>query len=497
MSALALLLFAQVTTAPATTTEAFALVIGQNADEPGGAGQLHFADDDAVAMARLFGEARLHTRLLVELDVDTERLVEPVDARRPTRAAFEAAVTALFADIERANAAGARTELILFYSGHGNVAGGEGYVALADGRLTRGELHRVLLASPAAVNHVIVDACRSYYLAFEKGPGGHRSPHAGAFAGDGHAPVNAGFILSTSSDEESHEWTRYQGGVFSHEIRSALRGAADVDGDHQVSYAELGAFLERANAGIPNPRYRPDFAIVPPFGQRADLSRTVVRWPAEATRLELDGYPGTHAYLESRLGERLLDLHVRSGEVHAVYIPETRPLFLRFPKARTELPIEAAGGVSYPDLEARELEVAPKGAEHLAFEQLFSEPFGQAEVRRYVEGWALSIAVEPEVRTRWLGDVGLYSMLSGAALGLTGTLWALERRGVALDASQEDRVRLNGTIDRLNVVAIVGYALAAAGAGAWLFDRLSEDETVVIAPTPGGDVLVGISGRFH
>ena len=38
-----------------------------------------------------------------------------------------------------------------------------------------------------------------------------------------------GFLLSTSSGRESHEWEGVQAGVFSHEVRSGLYGAADVE----------------------------------------------------------------------------------------------------------------------------------------------------------------------------------------------------------------------------------------------------------------------------
>jgi hypothetical protein len=48
----------------------------------------------------------------------------------------------------------------------------------------------------------------------------------------------------------------------SHELRSALRGAADADRDARVTYAELGAFLKVANRAIPNERFRPDFLVL-------------------------------------------------------------------------------------------------------------------------------------------------------------------------------------------------------------------------------------------
>lgn len=118
-------------------------------------------------------------------------------------------------------------------------------------------------------------------MAFAKGPGGQRRALDISLA-PAHAPENTGFILSTSSGRDSHEWDRYQSGVFSYQVRSALRGAADADRDATISYAELGVFLQRANAAIANPRYRPDFAIRPPGAHPPDLQQTVLVWTGQA-----------------------------------------------------------------------------------------------------------------------------------------------------------------------------------------------------------------------
>ena len=68
-------------------------------------------------------------------------------------------------------------------------------------------------------------------------------------------------MLSSSAAQNSHEWEAYQAGVFSHEVRSALRGAADHDGDGVVTYDELAAFVFTANRSVPNERYRPRFFV--------------------------------------------------------------------------------------------------------------------------------------------------------------------------------------------------------------------------------------------
>ena len=65
---------------------------------------------------------------------------------------------------------------------------------------------------------------------------------------------------------ESHEWAGFEAGVFSHEVRSGLFGAADADGDGRVTYAEIAAFVRRANEAIPADRFRPQVLARPPQG---------------------------------------------------------------------------------------------------------------------------------------------------------------------------------------------------------------------------------------
>ena len=57
---------------------------------------------------------------------------------------------------------------------------------------------------------------------------------------------NVGAIMATASDAESHEWDAIEQGVFTHELISALRGAADVNGDGKIEYSEASAFFNAA-----------------------------------------------------------------------------------------------------------------------------------------------------------------------------------------------------------------------------------------------------------
>ncbi|HEU5074036.1 MAG TPA: caspase family protein, partial [Polyangiaceae bacterium] len=298
----------------------FALVIGNNQAPAGSTSTLRYADDDAVAMHRLLVQAGVESRLLVRLDRDSRRLHGPIEATGTPRAAdLERASLELTSAIARAKERGHSSELLIFYSGHGDIDGGEGFVMLEDQRLTRRRLFELLKASKATRNHVFVDACRSYFLVFDRGPGGQRRRYSGAPPEEG-VPAqlaNTGFVLSTSSDRESHEWERFQGGILSHELRSALRGAADTNLDGRIDYGELGAFLTIANRSIENPRFRPSFTVRAPAG---NLQQSVLSWrgtaPLSSSRNDLG-----HFYVETARGERILDAHPARGQVLRLWPP--------------------------------------------------------------------------------------------------------------------------------------------------------------------------------
>ena len=71
---------------------------------------------------------------------------------------------------------------------------------------------------------------------------------------EGHPEV--GVLISGSREIETHEWSALESGVFSLEIRPALPGAADADGDGILHYSEIAAFVVAANDGLADPRAR-------------------------------------------------------------------------------------------------------------------------------------------------------------------------------------------------------------------------------------------------
>ena len=493
-------------TATAAPVARFAVVLGHNQKEGGsGAAGLRYADDDAVATHRLLLQAGVHSVLLTSLDADSRRLHAGLKPHGPPSwAALSQALEGLARRVRAATARGKRTEFLLFYSGHGDVARGEGYVLLADRRLTRTMLHRQVLARiPAARKHVVVDACKSFFLAFARGPGGRRATYSGSFAGRAGPSPDTGFVLSTSTGRDSHEWERFGAGVFSHEVRSALRGAADADGDGRITYAELGAFLRTANGAIPNPRYRPDFLVLPPGHPQGDLSRVVLAWglPARARALQLDRARVGHVYIEDAAGQRLLDAHPSPGQKVAVQLPARRPLFVRRQDGSAEYLLSTAAGERLSGLRPAPVQVARKGALHLALEQLFATPFGSAAVldfRRWYQrprgkhdepgisqGVDLDGATSPKSVRRTVQTAAGWTALGSAAVGITLHAVALERFGTGQDKDQVQRQQLNSTITRLHTAGIVFNSVALGAGITWLVLRLTRK-------APPGGAMVGV-----
>jgi len=476
---LAVLLAPQSARAAAESVRRFALVIGNNRPESGVTGVLRYADDDAVATHLLLSDAGVQSLLYVTLDEATRSLHPDLSVAGGARLNdIERGFAALSARIREAASAGAQTELLVFYSGHGDVDGGEGYVVLEGRRLTRSLLFDLLKRSPATHNHVFVDACKSYFLVVDRGPGGRRVPYAGSLAQSVPAQLaNTGFVLSTSSDRDSHEWERYRGGILSHELRSALRGAADVDLDGAVSYRELGAFLVTANRAIKNPRFKPDFMVRAP---ELDPARKILSYDASSRGLYFEPGDWGHFYVEDARGERLLDAHPAPGQALRLLSPTQRPLFVRQNDERAEYVVESSGSVAVAHLAKVTPAFGRRGALSLAFQWMFAAPFGRADVLAFGTNAPSSDREgdEPPPPRSEMGrgrrDVALIAGLTALTAGVSGlTLSAasLETSFRAAHDSQRDRATSNQRIRSLNYASVPCYGVALAAGLTWAWAR--------------------------
>ncbi len=320
-------------TPAASTTARFALVIGSNETASKKQKPLRFADDDAARIAELWLELGAEVELLTVFDQASQarfpKLVKR--AEQPTKAELDAAWARLQTKMEAAADAGQEVELLIYYAGHGDVGpDGQGFLTLANGdSLTRNDLFSSLLgASPADHNHVIVDACRSEQFVLSRGEWkSDRGPDdygdsVRQYLDGNHlgAHPNTGVVLASSADQQTHEWERWEGGIFTHELLSGLRGGADLNGDGSIEYSELGAFVSAANSGVEDTRARLEVAVRPPRGdERAPL--IVHDRVSDQRVLLLAGSDAGRYSLEDSRGVRLADLNHASGQ----------PAYLRLP----------------------------------------------------------------------------------------------------------------------------------------------------------------------
>jgi hypothetical protein len=473
----------------------FALIVGVNQsvdpDEP----PLRYADDDAARYLDLFRLLGARTYLLARLDANTERLhpQAAAEASAPRWSEWEQLVGQLARDIAQARARNLETVLYFVYAGHGSVRNGQGYVTLEDRRLTGSDLAEGLIRRVDAHQaHLIVDACASYFLAYGRGPGGQRRPLRG-FSEVERLSDNGrvGLLLSTTSARESHEWEGFQAGVFSHEVRSGLYGAADSDGDGRVSYREIAAFVQRANAAIPNERFRPEIHARPPQGGEwlVELGRALEH------RIEVDGSEALHLRLEDSRGVRLADFHNGPGQRLWVVRPlGTGPLFVQRVTEGREYRIDGMPEVVHlAQLTPQEPRSAKRGAEHEAFHLLFSLPYSQAQVATYTFPAPLTERAVASREPRWRGVAGWSALgLAGASLGGGVALTLVGRTVRAGDSVGEPHASAferNQRIQQLNQGATLLYATGAvagaAGLGLLLYPSL----------TPEGGALL-LNGRF-
>jgi len=366
--------------APAGKVARFALVVGSNRPAREGLATLRYADDDAVRWTILLRTFGVDVELLTELDAASQRLygAEAPAYRSPTHLEIDHAMARIRAAIEKARAAGARTAFFFVYAGHGDAGDGEGYLGLDDGRLLRHEVEaRILSVSGADTNHVIIDACRSYYIAYDRGPGGSRRQwFAPYFETGGSRLRNTGFILASSSGGDTHEWEEFQAGIFSHEVRSGLLGGADTNGDGRITYAELAAFVRVANQAVRNDRYRPTILARPPSNGDdvlLDLGEArggVVRFGP--------GIAGRHV-LEDGVGVRWADVHPGARQHLTLALPIERwggdGLFVESLANDQEYRVRPGQDTDLGAITARPRTVLRRGAMHEAFALLFTLPF--------------------------------------------------------------------------------------------------------------------------
>jgi hypothetical protein len=150
--------------------------------------------------------------------------------------------------------------------------------------------------------------------------------------------------------------------------------------------------------------------------------------------------------------------------------------------------------------------VTRKGALSVAFESLFSTPFGVEVVKAYdilytSKAVALSAPAQDSLRADRARQILLGVGAGGLVLGGVMTVLALSARDDARAASQVEIPSMNRKIDRYNTVAIVGYGIAAASGASWLALKLwsrkpGRPSTTVLPILSPAELAVGLAGAW-
>jgi hypothetical protein len=377
----------------------YALVIGYNG-APAAAGvdsppPLRFADDDALAFYELMREQGDDAAVLASPDSDTRRRYpETADAAEPPTLAELDRAMARFESALRDDArAGRKSVFFFFYSGHGiRDADGQPALALMNGSLSRTMLYEhVLHHAPADVVHLLVDACHAESLVSMRDGTAKvvtlTPDDVAAYVSQTTlAPYpNVGIAIASSRDGVSHEWDSYQSGVFTHEVISALRGAADVNGDKRVEYSELDAFLAAANREVQDSRARLQAIVKPPLATPrapiADLSQG-----QNVGRLTKITAAPQSFWIEDDAGIRLADGRPELGFSMSISLPANRRLFVRRGDEEAELQLSPGVELDFKNLAFRPLALKPRGALDSSLRHgLFLTQFGPSYYRGYVD----------------------------------------------------------------------------------------------------------------
>ena len=486
------LLVALLATAFATPAEAatrvHALVIGNNAAFPGGDDEpaaalvpLKYADDDAAAVSALVGEVAASLQVLTVMDATTQALYPNLaaTARPPTLAAVEAAVGAIATEVERDRARGDQSVVWLFFSGHGSTSyAGEPGLALVDGALSRRYLYeRVLAPLPGATVHLLVDACHAESIVRPRDSNAETVsvPPDVASALLARSTLarfpNVGAMLVSSRDAQAHEWDAVGHGVFTHQLLSALRGAADVNNDRLLEYSEVQAFISAANRSVTDARARASLVVrAPEVNRRAPLLDLSAIPPSKSAWLAgVAGARGVVQVLDD-YGRRLLTLHNAKDLTSSLLLPAGAVLYVIAQGSEAELTTQPGQVIRFADLKFLQARSRNRGSLASALERgMFKTPFG----RSYYEGFTdnspelVPVSFEPERDHAPARPQASKAQASGSGLRLAAGYGLSDSTAEMLGLSQGARLSLSRAEGHGFAVALDGLTASDGPLREW------------------------------
>jgi hypothetical protein len=499
---------AGIVTDDARPLERYVIAIGYNAAEPDPRPDLSFADDDAARLFQIMLPAATKSWLLTTFDRESAARHPDLAqvAMPPTLVELSRVLGELAWHARKSSAEGRRTELVFFFAGHGDVTpAGEGYLVFADGRLTRDELFRqVVRGSPTDLNHVILDACASYFMVSARDEAVAKAVpltpdildviKSSEAAQDPSAWARTGVLVSTTSSAAVHESRALSSGVFSYLLRSALLGAGDVNRDGTLEYSEVAAFIASASRDVDDPRARLSVHAAAPMQRPHAALRVLDEGGADRFLRVGDDDPIRLRILDEQ-GLPYAELHREEGQEVLIALSGSR-FFVVQSKDREALLVPRQPG-QYA-LDALTFDDAPRPrADDPLSAALFSSAFGPSYLHGYLGGSSFS---SPRAGTRLdppyaeghappfrVGPLPFAVTALVVALGFGGLSSAALAVNLVGYATIEEQFVRTGTYDpslalgvelaRATAYGAALFALAAAGtAGGLLLYSLLADE---------------------
>ena len=193
-----------------------------------------------------------------------------------------------------------RLELIFFYSGHSD----EEAIQLGSERIAYLDLRRLITDIDADVRIAIIDSCSSGAFNMAKGAV-RKSPFMidSSFDMKGNA-----FLTSSSANEAAQESGRLKSSFFTYNLISALRGAADLNGDSRITLSEAYQFsfqqtlaqTQKTIAGAQHPSYQIEMSGT------GDVVLTEI-WKSDAVLVLGQALQGTF-FIQNRRGAAAIEV---------------------------------------------------------------------------------------------------------------------------------------------------------------------------------------------
>jgi hypothetical protein len=320
----------------------FALVVGVNRGKAKQQQELRYAESDARRVAEILRTVgRFHPANVL-------LLTEPSAAQ----------VREAIAELEqRIRAEKEGSLLFVFYSGHADGAA----LNLGDTPFPLDEVREQVLGSSASARILVIDACRSGVLTRVKG--GWPGP---AFEVPDDRPIGAegiAILASSAAGEEAQESDELGASFFTHYFASALLGAADKNGDREVTLGETFSYAaERTLAatnttfvGPQHPTYRvelkgrDDLVLTSLSASPAEVGILAFREPGAYLIQEAEGERRTIAEVALLTGQ-VRHLAVSSGRYQVTRRASDHLLQGEFevrPANTTEVRDESMGQIAY------------------------------------------------------------------------------------------------------------------------------------------------------